>query len=133
MKVLAALSIAMLLVVAGCSSTTFYWYHPDRTLDEAKADYTECLDQARQKADEMITDQHYDRLLPPDGSSVSKISPRDRPAAAPHDAQDAWREQYEQSVVTNCMREKGYLRIGTDKVPRGVHTKKFSRGAVAGR
>jgi hypothetical protein len=134
MRASVALSIMMLLTVAGCSSPSFYWYHPDRTLDEAKADYLACQDQARQKADDMISEEHYDRLPPPDDSSVVIDSPTDRARAAdPRETQDAWRERYEQSVVTDGMRAKGYLRLGADRVPRGVHTKKLSKGGVAGR
>jgi hypothetical protein len=134
MRVLAAISIAMLLLVAGCSSPKFYWYQPDRTLEEAKADYMECLDQARQKSDDVINDQHYDRLAPPDDSSASKgpLQSASRPVPDPRDAQDAWRERYVQSVIADCMRGKGYLKVGRDRIPHGVHTKKLGESGVAG-
>ena len=133
MKALVLVSLAVLLWAGGCSSPTFYWYHPDRTLDEAQADYTECWDEARQKAGDVISGKHYDRLPPPSSSSASGTSPRDRVAAAPDDAQGAWRDRYEQSVVADCMRAKGYMKLAHNRIPRGVHTQKFSQGAVAGR
>ena len=135
MKTPAILALAMLLLTAGCSSPTFYWYHPDRTIEEAKADYMECLDQARQKSGDMINDQHYDRLAPPDDSSASKgpLENASQPAADPRDAQEAWQERYTQSVIADCMREKGYLKVRPDRIPRGVHTKKVPEGGVAGR
>jgi len=134
MRALVALSIMMLLTVAGCSSPSFYWYHPDRSLDDVEADYLECQDQARQKAEDMINEQHYDRLPPPGDSPAVSGSPTERARYAnPGKTQDAWRERYEQSVVTDCMRAKGYLRLGADRVPHGVHTKKLSGGGVAGR
>lgn len=134
MRALVALSIMMLLLVAGCSSPSFYWYHPDRTLAEAKADYLECQDQARQKAQDMISKEHYDRLPPPEDSSVVSGSLTDRARSAdPGETQDAWRERYEQSVLTDGMRTKGYLRLRPDRVPPGVHTKTLSQGGVAGR
>jgi len=82
----------------------------------------------------VISDDHYDHLPPPDGSSASTSSPADRArsTADPHETQDAWRERYEQSVITDCMREKGYMRLRADRIPHGVHTKKFPKGAVAG-
>ncbi len=46
MKISAALLIAMLFLAGGCSSPAYYWYDPDRTLAEAKADYMDCRDQA---------------------------------------------------------------------------------------
>jgi hypothetical protein len=134
MRTLPALLVAMFLPMAGCSSPTFYWYHPDRTLDEAKADFTECLEQAHQKAGDVIGDQYYDRLPPPDGSSALSAVPRDqnRTAADPRKTQDAWRQRYEQSVLTDGMREKGYMKLRSDRIPRGVHTKKLPEGALAG-
>ncbi len=125
--------LAVLFLASGCASQTFYWYHPDRTLDEAKADYTECWDEARQKAGDVISGKHYDRLPPPHSSSAAASSPRDRVAAAPDDAQGAWRDRYEQSVVADGMRAKGYMKLAPDRIPHGVHTKKFGQGGVAGR
>jgi hypothetical protein len=134
MRALVALSIMMLLTLAGCSSPTSYWYHPDRTFDEAKADYLECQDQARRKAEDMINEQHYDRLPPPGDSPAGSGSLTERARyASPGETQDAWRERYEQSAVTNGMRAKGYLRLGADGVPRGVRTEKLAGGGVAGR
>jgi hypothetical protein len=134
MKALATVSIAVLFLAAGCSSPAFYWYHPGRTIDEAKADYAECRDQARQKAADVISDQHYDRLPPPDGSSAARnLREPDKTARNPREIQDAWRERYAESVVADCMREKGYMMLKPDHIPRGVHTRKLSQGGVAGR
>ena len=133
MKALVLVSLVTLLLASGCSSSTFYWYHPDRTFDEAKADYTECWDTARQKAGDVISGKHYDRLAPPSGSSIAESSPRNRVAAQPDDAQGAWRDRYEQGVVADCMRTKGYMKLTPGRIPQGVHTKKFTQGGVAGR
>ena len=135
MKISAALLIAMLFLAGGCSSPAYYWYDPDRPLEEAKADYMGCADQARQKSGDVITDQHYDRFAPPDGPSALARSPqdRDRTAANPRETQKAWRERYEQSVIADGMRDKGYLQITPDRVPHNVQTKKILKGGVAGR
>jgi len=134
MRALGALSIMMLLTLAGCSSTSFYWYHPDRSLEEAEADYLECQDQAWRKAADMINEQHYDRLPPADGSSAEKLSLTERARYSnPGETQDAWRQRYEQSVVTECMKAKGYLRVGADGIPHDVHTKRLPYGGIAGR
>lgn len=134
MKALVTLSIVALFLLAGCSSPTFYWYHPDRSLDEATADYFQCQEQARQKATDMISGQHYDRLPPPEGSTGldDSLQERGRTARNPDETQDAWRDRYEQSIIANSMKEKGYLKLTQDHFPRGVHTKKFDEGAVAG-
>ena len=135
MKALIALLMATIFLAAGCSSPTFYWYHPDRTLEEAKTDYCACQDVACQKAGDVIGDQHYDRLPPPDGPSALSGSPTDRgrSAADPRETQKAWRARYEQSVLTDCMRDKGYMKLRADRLPRDLHTEKLPQGGVAGR
>ncbi len=133
MKALVLVSVAVFFLASGCSGSTFYWYHPDRTFDEAQMDFTACQDEARQKAGDMISGQHYDRLPPPGSSSAAENSPRERVAAEPDDAQGAWRELYEQSVVADGMKAKGYMKLRPDRIPRDVRTKKFATGAVAGR
>jgi hypothetical protein len=135
MKILAALLLAALLPMVGCSHPAFYWYDPERTLAEAKADYAACQQQATEKAGDVIGDQHYDRLPPPEGPSALKSTPQDpgRSATDPRDTQEAWRRRYEQSVIADCMREKGYLRLRADRVPSGVRTLELPTGAVAGR
>ena len=134
MRVLVTLSIMMTLALAGCSSPSFYWYHPDRTLEQAKADYLACQDEAHQKAEDMINEQHYDRLPPSDDSALVTGSLTERARYAdPGETQDAWRGRYEQSVIADGMRAKGYLRLGAGRIPPGVHTKKFPEGGVAGR
>ncbi len=134
MKILAAICVALLLVLTGCSSPMSYWYHPDRSLEEVEADYTTCAEQARYKAADTISGQHYDRLPPPEGASALSDSPRERSRVTGNagETQDAWREQYERSVIASGMKEKGYLKLSADHIPHGVHTKKFDKGAVAG-
>lgn len=134
MRISAALLIAMLFFAGGCSSPAYYWYDPDRTLEEAKADYMDCLDQARQESGDVINDQHYDRFAPPDGPSALTGSPQDRErtAAHPRETQKAWRQRYEQSIIADSMRDKGYLQVSPDRIPRNVPTKKVPEGGVAG-
>jgi hypothetical protein len=127
MRILFVLVIAMLLWTAGCSSPTYYWYHPDRSLEEAEADYTACQEKARHQAADMIGGQHYDRIPP--GGSVDKTGSSTTNTG---ETQDAWRDQYEQSVIAGSMKEKGYLKLSSDHIPHGAHTKKFDEGAVAG-
>jgi hypothetical protein len=135
MKALILLSIMALLLLAGCSSPTVYWYHPDRTLDEAAADYSQCQEEASRKAADMISGHHYDRLPPPEGAPGlnDSLQERGRSKYNPDETQDAWRERYEQSIISNSMKEKGYLKLSQDHVPPGVHTRHFDEGAVAGR
>jgi hypothetical protein len=135
MRVSVALLIAMLFLAGGCSSPAYYWYDPGRTLDEAKADYMDCLDQASRESGNVINDQHYDRAAPPDGSAASTSSTQDRARTAtnPRETQKAWRQQYEQSIIADGMRNKGYLLVSAGRLPRHMPTKKVPEGGVAGR
>jgi hypothetical protein len=135
MRISAALLIAMLFLAGGCSSPAYYWYDPDRTLEEAKADYMDCLDQARHESGNVINDRHYDRLAPPEGPSALTDLPPDqsRKVANPRETQKAWRELYEQSIIADSMRDKGYLQVSADRLPRHMPTKKVPEGGVAGR
>jgi hypothetical protein len=135
MKILATICVVLLLLLTGCSSNKFYWYHPDRSLEEAEADYTACREDAQHKAADTISGQHYDRLPPPEGASERSVSPQERSRVAGHssETQDAWRDQYVQSVIASGMKEKGYQKLSPGHIPHGVHTKKFDEGAVAGR
>ena len=74
-------------------------------------------------------------LLPPDGPAALAGLPQDRgrTAASPRDTQKAWRERYEESVIADGMRDKGYLQISPDRIPHNVQTTKVLKGGVAGR
>jgi hypothetical protein len=136
MRVSAALVIATLLAAGGCSSPAYYWYDPDRSLEEAKADYMDCLDQARHESGNVINDQHYDRVAPPNGSSVLPGLPPDqnRKVGDPAETQKAWRQRYEQSIIADGMRDKGYLQVSANRIPRRMPTQKVpAGGGVAGR
>jgi hypothetical protein len=133
MRILALPAWVMLLLLTGCSGPSFYWYHPDRSLEEAKADFTDCLDQAHRKADDLFRDPSFDHLPPANPGFRNEPLDQKPSSAEAGEAREGRRRQYEASVVADCMREKGYLKIGAKHVPPGVHTKKFDEGAVAGR
>jgi hypothetical protein len=129
MKILAAICVALLLLLTGCSGPAYYWYHPDRSLEEAEADYRTCQEDAKHKSADMIGGQHYDRLPPPEDASDRSVSPRERNrvAAGAGETQDAWRDQYERSVIGEGMKAKGYLKLSPEHIPHGVHTLRAPR------
>jgi hypothetical protein len=67
MKMYTALLVIVLLGMGGCagSKPPFYWFHPDKTLEEAKADYAECESQAQEEAEEITQDEYFERLRSP--------------------------------------------------------------------
>jgi hypothetical protein len=130
MRIPALLAIALPLLLAGCSSPKYYWYHPDRSLDEAKADFQDCLEQAHRKAGDVLNDPHLEHLPPPD-NSVFRNEPLDQKPSET-DAHEAWLQYYEQSVLADCLREKGYIKVSRTRLPHDAHTKQFDEGAVAG-
>jgi hypothetical protein len=136
MRIATALPIALLLLAAGCSSPKFYWYHTDRTIEQAQTDYCACQDKARQEAADMVSDKYFDRLPPPPADtpgSHGSLRGQAGPTHDPRDTQEAWRQRYEQSALAGCMRGRGYVKLRPDRVPRGVRTRHLSQGAVAGR
>jgi hypothetical protein len=130
MKVPAAFLTLTLLILVGCApGPTHYWYHPDKTLEQAKEDCRACQTRAEGEADEMAAEA--DRW---ETRSQSRAS------------DDGWKfydEQvksrsnlgtmYRDNVFEGCMRSKGYVKIKDYRLPSNLRTKSYSLGAVAGR
>jgi len=130
MKVPAALLTLTLLFVVGCTpGPTHYWYHPDKTLEQAKEDCRACQDRAEEEAGEMAAES--ERL---EARSQSRAS------------DDGWKfydEQvksrsnlgmmYRENVFEGCMQSKGYVKVKDYRLPSNLRTKSYSMGAVAGR
>ena len=123
-------SIALLLLVlagAGCKSTpSKYWYHPDKTLEEARADCRECTRQARVHAQE----EHVLRYR-------ESIEHR-RPWQMENETiEQADRDFDKERAFTACMSDKGYQQrrefpLGAD-VRRGTGNGPTRTEHLAGR
>ncbi len=126
--------VVMPLLAAGCSNPSFYWYHPDRTFEEAKTDYCECRDKASRQADEAVADEYFNHLRSPARSGYSYDSlPPDDASADVLDAQATWGELYEQNAFNGCMRSRGYVQLKAHRIRPGLRTKDLPMGAIAGR
>ena len=124
----------MPLLAAGCSNPSFYWYHPDRTFEEAKADCFECEDKARRQAAEAVADEYFDHLRSPTDPGYSYDSSRQDDASTDAlDAQATWGALYEQNAFNGCMRSRGYVQLQAHRVRPGLRTKDLPMGAIAGR
>ena len=134
MKVPVTVFTAILLCAAGCSKPAYYWYSPDKTLEQARADYRECRRYARQEAAEAVADEHFDLARLPSRPPRSYGTAHDiGPSEGPLDAWTTWGEMYQQNVFDGCMGQRGYARIKAHRLPSDLRTKSFSLGAIAGR
>jgi len=107
MRVLAALLGLLLFLMAGCElGPTHFWYHPARTLEQARADCELCEERAR--ADEDAAKERTDKTAPEVERGVHYI-------------------------FEGCMEGKGYLKLRDYRLPSNVRKKNYSLGGVAGR
>ncbi len=136
MRAQAILLMMVAFLAAGCSGPKpeFYWYHPERTLKEVKADYRECELQARDEAAKAIEDEYFDRLRSP-----VALEAGDKPPAKKRKSTDPalqakidWGRRYKQSAFDGCMQGRSYVQIRAYQLPDGVKTKELPLGAVAG-
>jgi len=134
MKAGIVLLTVLLFFVGGCSRPGLYWYRPDKTIEQAKADYCRCEQKARQEAMEAIADDYLDHNFtggPPgsyNGPQDSSLSPHD-----PFDAWLTWGDTYKRNVFAGCMKQRGYQQVKPYRLPSNARTKSLSMGAVAGR
>jgi hypothetical protein len=125
----------VLLSASGCSKPAYYWYHPGKTLEQARQDYCECKRHARQEANQAVADECFDYARSSSRPSYSYSSPRES-GLLWNDPLDAWQncgETYEQNVFAGCMKERGYEKTKAHRLPADVRTSRLSLGAIAGR
>jgi hypothetical protein len=134
MKTSATLLMVVPFLAAGCSSPGSYWYHPGKTLEQAKADYYECRHEARREAVAAASDEYVSRTHIPSRSPGSYDSAREGSLLDdPLDSWSAWRGLYAQNVFAGRMKQKGYHQVKHYRLPPKTRTTKLSMGAVAGR
>jgi hypothetical protein len=135
MKAQAALLAMVLFSGIGCSSKPeFYWYHPDKTFEEVKADYTECDDKAQEEAAEAVDDEYFDRLRSPANLVKTDKPPQKNKSRDPAlKAKADWGEFYKQKAFAGCMQSRGYVKLRSHQVLPTLKTKELPLGAIAGR
>ena len=134
MKARIVLLTALLFLVGGCFRPGFYWYRPDKTIEQAKADYCWCEQKARQEATEAVADDYLDHNFPVDPPG-SYSGPQDS-SLYPHDPFNAWLtwgDTYKRNVFAGCMKQRGYQQVKPYRLPSNAQTKSLSMGAIAGR
>jgi len=92
--------VSMTLACVGCASRKItYWYHPDRTLEEARKDCRECNRQAQARANEEHVRRYRDSME------------HDRPwQMGVEPVEEANRELDELNAFEACMKSRGYRR-----------------------
>jgi hypothetical protein len=126
--------LMVLFLAAGCSNADSYWYRPDRTLEQVRADYTACKDAAHREAAAAVSHEYVDRTQSPTRVPGDFGAAREGGAFDdPLDSWSAWRTPYARNVLAGCMRQKGYQQVSRERLPSGARTKRVRFGAIAGR
>lgn len=135
MKIRVVLPLIVLFLAAGCAARPeFYWYRPDKTLKEARADYRQCRDKARREASEARAEEYIDRATSANRHSDSYAAPGDVHVPADRrEARAAWGGVYEQNVFNGCMQARGYVQLKAHRAPASLRTESLPLGAIAGR
>ena len=132
----AVLLAVMLIVAAGCSKPSHYWYQPGRSFEQARQDCCVCTRYARREASEAVADEYLDRAYTTRGGPRYYGTPDDDASftdGGPIDAWLAWGQVYQANVFDGCMKRHGYTRVKAHRLPTGLRTGKCSLGTVAGR
>lgn len=130
MKATAILLTLMLFLLIGCPpGPTHYWYHPDKTLEEAKGDYRQCESRAEDEAGEAVAEEQH-----PQARSRSRSSDDEWKFYDEHvKSMSGLEAMYEKNIFEGCMRSKGYIKVQDYHLPSDLRTKDYSKGGVAGR
>jgi hypothetical protein len=135
-------TVALLLMTAlfaatGCSGPRpeFYWYQPDKTLEEVKTAYAECESKAREDAARAVEEQYFDRLRSPVDLMDADNPPsrRNRSADPALEAKARWGDLYRQNAFNGCMQSRGYVKLRAHQVPSNIRTRQLPMGAIAGK
>jgi len=137
MKALTILLVVVPLLAAGCSGPQpeFYWYHPERTLDEVRADYRECELQAKDEAVKAMEDTYFDRLRSPTDLAAGAERPvKKKKSVDPAlQARAEWGALYKHNAFTGCMLSRGYVKLLPHQVSSSFKTRELPMGAIAAR
>ncbi len=127
----------VLFLAAGCSAPKpeFYWYHPGSTLEEVKADYSECQCKAQEEAAKVVEDEYFSGLRSPTALGTDEEPPAKKVKSADPSlqAQAEWGEIYKQKAFSGCMENRGYVKLKPRQVSPNLKTKELPLGALAGK
>lgn len=130
MKAPATLLTLMLFLLVGCPpGPTHYWYHPDKTLKEAKEDYRECESRGKEEAGEAVSEEQRAQARSRSRSSDDEWKFYDEHVKS----RSGLGAMYEKNVFEGCMRGKGYIQVQDYRLPSDLRTKDYDKGGVAGR
>lgn len=137
MKAQCVLLVMVLLLAAGCSAPKpeFYWYHPEKTFKQVKADYSECECKAQEEAAKAVEDKYFDRLRSPTALANDEETParEDKSADPSLQAKTDWGKLYKQKAFAGCMQGRGYVQLRAYQVSPSLKTKELPMGAIAGK
>jgi hypothetical protein len=123
------------LALSGCSSTSHYWYNPDKYLNEARQDCRECYAEAVEQSAEDVAYEYYNR--PPEMRDVPYPSARDKDSER-IDLRHLWGSTnwgttQRENIFRGCMKSRGYDLVREDELGRHIRKSSLRAGKVAGK
>lgn len=130
MKVSAVLLALTVFLLVGCApGPTRFWYHPDKTLEQAKVDCRACQSRAEDEAGEMAVEEEHRQARSQSRSSDDGWKFYDEQVKS----RSSLGTMYKKNVFDGCMQGRGYIKVEDYRLPSNLRTKSYSMGAVAGR
>jgi len=130
------LSVVLLVFAGGCSSSPpkSYWFHPDKTFDQIKADYRECEVRAQEQTDKAVEEKIFDGLRSPVVIASGDKAPARKKSVDPaQQAKADWGAFYRQRAFDGAMQGLGYIKVRRHEIADGLKTKELPLGAIAGK
>jgi len=129
-SILAVIGFAL----SGCSSPRHYWYHPEKTLSEARLDCRECYNQAVEQAAEDVADEYYRRPremqeTPPWSSRSDRWSGEEFEAL---NESTLWGSTHRENLFRGCMTSRGYSLTSEKELDSTIRKSSLRAGKVAG-
>lgn len=135
MKAIASILVLVGFALCGCSGPRYYWYHPEKTLSEARLDCRECYNLAVEQAAEDVADEYYRRppelrQTPPGSSHNDRWSGTEFEAL---NESTLWGMTHRENLFRGCMSSRGYRLTSENQLGRHIRKSSLRTGKVAGK
>ena len=135
MKTIVSILVLIGLALSGCSRARYYWYNPDKYLNEARQDCRECYDEAVQQSAEDLANEYYSRS-PEMRQTPFSSTQSNRWSGSEYDAlydSTLWTSNDRENLFRGCMKSRGYHLVREDELSRKIRKSSLRTGKVAGK
>lgn len=121
--------------LSGCSSPHYYWYNPDKYLNDARQDCRECYAEAIEQGAEDVAYDYYSRS--PEMREAPYSSARDKDSERIDlrylCESTNWGMTHRENIFRGCMKSRGYHLVREDELDRDIRKSSLRAGKVAGK